>query len=348
MADGVAVIGLGYFSRFHLAAWAARPDIAILGVTDLDPARRAKAAADWGVRAFDDAGSLLAAGPRIVDIVAPPAAHAELVAAALAPGRVVICQKPFCRDLDEAAGIAAAAEAAGTTLVIHENFRFQPWHRTIKSVLGAGRLGAVWQARFALRPGDGRGADAYRARQPAFREMPRFLIHETGVHFIDLFRWMFGEIEGVYARTRRLNPAIAGEDAGLLLLDHVTGTASQFDGNRLADHAAEDPRRTMGEMEVVGEGGTLALDGAGRVRLRPFGARGWEEVPHVAPVDPASFGGGCVAALIAHVAERLDRPATIENRAGDYLPVIAAVEAAYRSAASGRREVPVTLPGTPG
>ena len=69
---------------------------------------------------------------------------------------------------------------------------------------------------FRSRPGDGWAADAYLARQPYFREMPRFLIHETGIHFIDTFRYLAGEVTRVYCRLRKLNPAIAGEDCGLL------------------------------------------------------------------------------------------------------------------------------------
>ncbi|MEM1064906.1 MAG: Gfo/Idh/MocA family oxidoreductase, partial [Pseudomonadota bacterium] len=205
MALKVAVIGLGYFSSFHLAAWAEDSRVVVSGATDLDPARRAAAAEAHGVRVFNDTATLLAEAPDIVDIVAPPPAHSALVGAASAPGRVVICQKPFCTSPGEAAAVAAAAEAAGATLIIHENFRFQPWHRTLKAELEASAIGRVFQARFALRPGDGQGADAYAARQPAFRTMPRLLIHETGVHFIDLFRWLFGEIESVYADLRRLN-----------------------------------------------------------------------------------------------------------------------------------------------
>ena len=334
----VAVIGLGYFSQFHLAAWAGLAPVRLVGAADPDAARRAWAAETFGAPAFDDGADMVSrTDPRIVDIVAPPPAHAALVAAVAAPGRVIICQKPFCTSLAEARKVAAAAEEAGATVVIHENFRFQPWHRTVKAFLDAGRMGALWQARFALRPGDGRGPEAYLSRQPSFQKMPRFLIHETAVHQIDLFRWFLGEITHVYADLTRLNPAIAGEDAGLLILDHAGGAKSQFDGNRLTDHVSDNPRRTMGEMEIVGEGGTLTLDGAGRVAFRAFGADAAADVPLVAPVDEAAFGGGCVAGLIAHVAARLDQPETIENRAQDYLPVIAAVEAAYDSAASGRK-----------
>ncbi len=335
----IAVFGLGYFSRFHLSAWQARADCKVIGVTDLDPGRTAEVSAARGLTGFAGAADLLAADPDIVDLVVPPSAQAALLRTCLKPGRTVICQKPFGRSLAEATAMTDTAEAAGTTLVIHENFRFQPWHRAIKSFLEAGRLGQVYGARFALRPGDGRGPRAYLDRQPSFQTMERFLIQETAVHFIDLFRWLFGEIETVYADLRRLNPAIRAEDAGLLVLGHAGGTRSVFDGNRLSDHVAANPRLTMGEMAVEGEAGILTLDGSGTLRFRAFGEDAARPVAIEDPIDPDSFGGGCVAALIAHVVDALAGRGQFENTARDYLDVIRACEAAYMSNVEGRRIV---------
>ncbi len=337
----VAIVGLGYFSRLHQEAWAAREDAEIVGVTDLDRALTEATADRLDVPGYADLPDLLAAqDPDIVDIVAPPPAHAALIRAALKPGRMIICQKPFCRSLAEAQATLDAAQKAETQLVIHENFRFQPWYREVKAFLDAGRMGQVYQCRFDLRPGDGRGPDAYLARQPVFQTMPRLLIHETGVHFIDLFRWLFGEITEVYADLRRINPVLAGEDAGTLILTHAGGTQSVFDGNRLSDLPARNPRLTMGELRLEGEAGTLQLDGDGTLRFRPFGARAAEIVPLRAPIDPDAFGGGCVAALIDHLV-RCRRDGTVpENTAEDYIGVIRATDAAYRSHDERRRIVP--------
>ncbi len=333
----VAVIGLGYFSRFHLDAWQRRTDCEVIGITDIDRDRLSEASSRRGLAGFDSAEALLATDPDIVDLVVPPAAQHDLLRPCLKRGRTVICQKPFGRSLADAQAMAHAAEAAGTTLVIHENFRFQPWHRTIKRFLESDRMGQVFVARFSLRPGDGRGPRAYLDRQPAFQGMERFLIRETGVHFIDVFRWLFGEIETVYADLRHLNPTIRGEDAGLLLMTHVGGVKSVFDGNRLSDHVADNPRLTMGEMAIEGEGGVLALDGFGQISFRAFGTDTAEAIPVTGPVDAASFGGGCVAALIGHVVDALHGNGTLENTARDYLDVIRVAEAAYRSHADGRR-----------
>ncbi|MEO1732681.1 MAG: Gfo/Idh/MocA family oxidoreductase [Pseudomonadota bacterium] len=334
----VVVIGLGYFSQFHLAAWQANKHATLVGVSDLSADKCAAAKQNYGVAAHVDAPTLLRdMQPDIVDIIAPPVAHAGLIRAAMAPGRTIICQKPFCTSPEEAEAIAAEATKAGSMLVVHENFRFQPWYRAIKAFLTAGRLGQVYAARFALRPGDGRGPDAYLARQPAFQSMTRFLIHETGVHFVDLFRWLFGDVTSVYADLRQLNPAIKGEDAGLLLMSHASGTRSQFDGNRLSDHVAENLRQTMGEMVIEGSEGALTLDGSGSVQFRAFGSTEIETIRASQPEDKHGFGGGCVAYLINHVVDARTKGTAPENTVDAYLPVIRVTEAAYRSASEGRR-----------
>lgn len=333
----VAVVGLGYFSRFHLAAWHGIDGVTIVGGVDPSAAQRRWAKEAYSVPTFAGLSDVLDAAPDVVDISAPPSAHLGLIGACAAKGRVLVCQKPFCMSLAEAETAVALAEERGATLIVHENFRFQPWHRTIKAFLESGRLGQVYSCQFNLRPGDGRGSDAYLARQPTFQKMPRFLMQETAVHFVDLFRWMFGEVQSVYAEIGRLNPVIAGEDTGVMILNHTGGVRSVFDGNRLADHVTDNPRRTMGVMWIEGEDGTLMLDGTGVVTFRPFGSQTPEILPQIEPVDEASFGGGCVAALIRHVADVVRDGGVYENEAADYLAVIRATEAAYASARTGAK-----------
>ena len=333
----VAVVGLGYFSQFHLKAWQSRPDTDLVALCDRDSDRVHSQARGLGVPGYDSLAQLLTHNAvDILDIVAPPAAHAALLSQCLGKTPVIVCQKPFCTSLEEAEQMTQAAEKAGTRLIIHENFRFQPWYREVKDLLSDPSVGTVYQARFALRPGDGRGPSAYLDRQPAFQTMPRLLVHETGVHFLDLFRWLFGPIDAVYADLRRLNPAIAGEDAGLVICTHRNGVRSIFDGNRLVDHAADNPRLTMGLFEVEAEGGVVALDGYGGLSLRRFGASTPQPVDISRDVDATSFGGGCTAALIDHVVEATKGERPFENEARDYLDILRLSAMVYRSAKEQR------------
>ena len=157
-------------------------------------------------------------------------------------------------------------------MVVHENFRFQPWYLQIKKILENNSLGEIYQVYFRMRPGDGQGKDAYLNRQPYFQKMERFLIHETAIHFIDLYRFLFGKIDSVFANLTKLNTNIKGEDAAYVLFNFENGMRGIFDGNRLSDHIAIDRRLTIGEMLIEGSNGTLRLNGNGELFKRKFGS----------------------------------------------------------------------------
>jgi predicted dehydrogenase len=330
----VACLGAGYFAQFHFDSWRRMEGAAAVAACDTD---RAKAEAT-GLPAFTDLRVMLdETKPDLLDIIVPPPGHATTIRTALDSGlRWIVCQKPFCTSLAEARAVTEEAQRAGATLIVHENFRFQPWYRAIKRCLDDGRLGEVQQVTFRLRPGDGQGARAYLDRQPYFQKMERFLVHETAVHWIDTFRYLLGEPDAVYADLRRLNPAITGEDAGYILFDHPNGARALFDGNRHLDHAADNLRRTMGEGLVEGTEGTLMLTGDGAVNLRRHGERTSEQI---LPADTwPGFGGDCVHALQSHVISAILHETPVENAASDYLSVIEIEEAIYASARTGTKQ----------
>ncbi len=333
----VVVVGAGYFAQFHCQAWAEAPDVAFVGLVDRDRAKAAATAARWGgPTVFTDlAAALDALQPDLVDIAAPPEAHLDLIDMASAAGAAVICQKPFCGGLAGARAAVALAAERGTPLIVHENFRFQPWWRAIGREIAGGRIGQLYDVTFRLRPGDGQGPAAYLSRQPYFQTMPRFLVHETAVHLIDVFRFLMGEPDWVMADLRRLNPAIRGEDAGTIILGFADGRRALFDGNRLSAHVAENRRLVMGEAWADGAKGALTLNGDGAVAFRAHDGNALEPVP--APFQADRFGGGCVGLLQAHVVQALSSGAPVENAAASYLRNLEIVEAVYRANDMGAR-----------
>nr|WP_283770145.1 Gfo/Idh/MocA family oxidoreductase [Variovorax sp. PCZ-1] len=196
-------------------------------------------------------------------------------------------------------------------------------------------LGKLHGISFRLRPGDGQGVDAYLGRQPYFQKLPRFLVAETVVHFIDTFRYLCGEVKSVYAHLRRINPVIAGEDAGFIHFEFATGATGSLDGNRLNDHVADNPRRTMGEMWLEGEHGILRLDGNAKLYFKPH--LGTEKALDYDSGCETQFGGSACQRLQQHVVNSLSSGFPAENTARDYLRNLRIQEAVYASHAQGCR-----------
>lgn len=330
----VACVGTGYFSQFHYDAWKKIEGVNLIASVNRD-IQSAKAT---GLNAYNDLSEmLLTEQPDLVDIITPPITHLQYIKLIANSGvKTIICQKPFCSNIGEAREATQICNAAGITIVVHENFRFQPWYRVIKKAIDDGLIGELHQITFRMRAGDGQGSNAYMDRQPYFQKMERLLIHETGVHWVDTFCYLMDESpKSVYADLRRLNPVISGEDAGYFLMEFNDGKRALFDGNRLLDHAAENCRVTLGESLIEGSKGTLEVCGRGEVTYRLFGSEEKRKIFHAE--NWVGFGGDCVLALQSHVISALNGNRKFENQAADYLQVLEIEAAIYSSAETGQK-----------
>ncbi|GAB5405272.1 MAG: Gfo/Idh/MocA family oxidoreductase [Aureliella sp.] len=336
---GVA-IGAGYFSHFHYDAWTRIDGAEIVALCDREFAKATEVAGQFAIaRVFDDYRRMLdEVQPDFVDIITRPDTHLEIVGEAVERGIPIICQKPLAPTADEARKIVEVADRAGVPLMVHENFRFQPWYRFIKQVFDSGRIGdKLHTLSFRNRAGDGWGDDAYLARQPYFQTMEKFLIFEAGIHTVDTFRYLAGEVHRVWCTTRKLNPVIAGEDNAMAVFEFEGGGIGQYDANRYNESTAQNPRYTFGEFLLEANGGSLRLYADGRVTIQPLGE---EEVDCDFQPSTDGFAGDCVFSTQKHFVEMLSSGGDFETSGRDYLKSIAVQEAMYRSAESGTWEVP--------
>jgi predicted dehydrogenase len=330
---GVSV-GAGYFGRFHYDAWPRVSGAELVALCDRDPARAESVARHSGVpRFYTDAATMLdAERPDFIDIITPPDTHLALTTLAAERGVHVLCQKALAPSVQEAARIVEDAARAGIRFMVHDNFRFQPWHREFRRLLDAGAIGRLHSISCRTRMGDGWQPDAYLARQPYFRTMPQLLIFETGVHFIDVYRYLGGEVKTVFARLRRLNGAIAGEDAGVVVFEFASGGVGLWDANRYNESLSADPRFTFGDFLLEGDRGALRLDEEGRMSVHPLGERPRD---HAYPLERRGFAGDCVQATLQHFVDGIRAGAPFETDGRDYLKTLAVQEAVYASAATG-------------
>jgi len=325
-------VGAGYFSHFQYEAWMRIPEVEIASFCNSNMDRAKVIKDKFGIaNHYKDYREMLEKEkPDFVDIITPPPTHLEMSKTAADLGINVICQKPLAPTFAEAREIVEYTKAAGIRFMVHENFRFQPWHREIKRLINEGAAGDKLHClNFRSRMGDGWGDDAYLNRQPYFRTYPRLLVYENGVHFIDTFRFLAGNIKRVYAILKKLNPVIAGEDFGVILFEFANDITGVWDANRYNECNFENPRYTFGEFLLDGSGGTIRLYTDGTITIQPLGQ---SERPHEYKHEDRAFSGDCCFFTQRHFIDCLSAGKPFETDGPSYLKTLAVQEAVYTSA----------------
>ncbi|MDX7952377.1 Gfo/Idh/MocA family oxidoreductase [Lichenihabitans sp. Uapishka_5] len=335
------LIGCGFFALNQLHGWRDARGAGIVALCDRDPERLRLVGDQFGIaRRYTDAAAMLAAERLdFVDIATTVPSHRALVELAARHRVPVICQKPFAATMDDARAMVAACDAAGVALMVHENFRWQSAIRAVKAVIDTGEIGPVFWGRVSFRS----AYDVF-SGQPYLAEGERFILEDLGIHALDIARSLFGDATSVVARTRRVNPAIRGEDVATVLLGHAGDVTSVVDCSYATVQAVEPFPETL--IEVDGASGSIRLgQGYRMVVATRAGSRAVEVSPPVLPWASRPWHNiqESVALIQQHWVDRLRDGAAAETSGADNLKTLALVEAAYRSAATGAVIDPASL-----
>jgi len=216
-----------------------------------------------------------------------------------------------------------SCEQANVRLLVHENWRWQPWYREAKRIISAGELGTLRRLSFDWRTGDGDGSEPY-PEQPYFREMPRLMIYESLSHILDTFRFLAGELRVTSCETRRVNPVIAGEDWAEIQCAFDEGAEGFIHGDRQSGPVPSP--LAMGSMVIAGDSATVRIAGTGHLFLTGSGVA--ERRLSFTPCTDG-YRGDSVRAAQQHLHDSLRTGEPSESDGRTYLKTVALVEACY-------------------
>jgi predicted dehydrogenase len=244
----IGLVGYG-FGGAHLPRPADRlgPRSGVRRVVTRSEARRAEVAAGHpGVPTFDTLADLAAAGAQGVAISTPADTHMPLVHEAIGLGLAVVCDKPFALDAGAAREAVRAAEAAGVTLTVYQNRRWDADLLTVKRLLEAGELGEIarFESRFErFQPESGPPASG------------GGLLRDFGSHLFDQALHLFGPAASVYAEAELGAKDEDGviDDQFFVAIRHENDVVSHLTGNWV--QGAPGPR-----FRVTGTAGSYVLD----------------------------------------------------------------------------------------
>jgi scyllo-inositol 2-dehydrogenase (NADP+) len=334
----VGLIGYGMSgSIFHAPVIKAVPSLALAAVCTSRTSDAARDLPDLPVVARPEE---IYADPAIelVVIATPNPTHAELARQALEAGKHVVIDKPMTTTVAQADELIALAAARGRLLSVFHNRRWDNDFQTVKSMIEAGRLGAVYAFEVHY--------DRFRpAIKPGWRERPQpgsGILFDLGSHLIDQALVLFGLPHTVTADVFAQRPQARVDDYFHLVLGY---------GQRRAIlHASTLVREPGPHFAVHGDGGSFLKYGmdSQEAALKaglPAGSPSWGRD------DPAAYGTfvnaageretiatipGTYAAFYAQMAAAITTGGALPITAQAARDVIAIIELAQRSAAERR------------
>lgn len=137
----VGLLGAGRIGLVHARSIATHDGSALVAVSDAVPAAAEKLAAEHGIAV--KSSEQIIADPKIdaVLIATPTDTHSDLIEAAIAAGKAVLCEKPVDLSLERALRCQAAVATGDRPVMIGFNRRFDPHFAALKSAYDAGEIG---------------------------------------------------------------------------------------------------------------------------------------------------------------------------------------------------------------
>ena len=334
--SGFGIVGTGVIAAMHAAAIETLPGARLVAVTDVAAETAAAFAAARGCAAEPSLDALLARPDvDVVCVCVPSGQHAEVGVRAARAGKHLVVEKPIDVTLASADRLIEAARAAGVTLTVISQHRFDPGLIELKRLLGGGALGRLVLAEASTKWYRTQGYYDSAAWRGTWAMDGGSLMNQ-GVHYVDLLRWCMGPVTEVTAVCATQAHQVEVEDTALAIVRFGSGAV----GTIMSSTAAFPgfPQR----LEVTGTDGTVIVED-GRIVRRAFGAQAGTDPPADpgdgqvgAAADPAAIDVAGHAAQIADLLAAIEegREPAVDGQAGrDALEIVCAV---YESARTGR------------
>lgn len=149
----IAIAGAGNIAQnAHLPVYAAREDVEVVAICDINLDRARAAAAKFGIpNAFASAREMIRDVPcDAVDICVWNRAHMEVAVLAAEAGRHILCEKPMALNVQHAQAMESAVDRTGIVFMMAMPRRFLPEVRYVERMAKAGKLGDIYYARANL------------------------------------------------------------------------------------------------------------------------------------------------------------------------------------------------------
>jgi predicted dehydrogenase len=323
----LAVVGVGRMGQLYARIASELPVTELVAVCGQRPEPVAVLARQLGVPEYSGGAyrQMLADHPEIdaVVVATPEWLHLDPALTVIGEGKHLLLEKPVATDLDEAQRIVDAAEAAGITLMVCHQLRFDPRFALTKEALDRGDIGELRHI-YARRHSNSAAAARVAGSIP--------LTCWTSPHDLDLLLWLTGsQVISVAAHTH--GDQTEPEGFFQATLRFASGVTAVFEQSWAAPRLGGRPRQALFDLR-----GTL-----GAIEVTPA-EQGLAVFTAGTPIYPVLFDSpvvhgrvfGVFPALVSHFAECIARRRAPLTSGRDGLDAVRVAEAIGRALAAGR------------
>lgn len=213
--------------------------------------------------------------PDAVVISNPTALHLDVAIPAAEAGCHIFMEKPISHSMEQISELRRALVNGGGQMLVGFQFRFHPGLRKVAGLLKNGAIGRPLSVRVQWGEylPDWHPWEDYRKSYSARTDLGGGVVL-TLCHPLDYLRWLFGEVESLWAMTAKLSDLeIQAEDVaeiGLLFTQGILGSV----------HLNYYQRPPVHRLEIVGTQGMILWDNSdGATRMYRTGSNIWETFP---------------------------------------------------------------------
>ena len=331
--------GAGFFTRKWLEVIAGRDDVQVVGIASRTTERVEELRRDFklsGATVYkgweDAAGRGQADG---VLITLPQMLHPEAAIRALKAGLNVLVEKPLALDM---AGARAVYEEAGRhpdqTVMVNQNFRWRPHVQALRKAVQDGLVGRVGHVMVECRQ------QLRRTTVGGWREkMSDPFLLDFAIHHFDMMRYALAD-EVVRVMAQSFRPSwswLEGKPAAAAIVTMRNGAVVDY-GGTMVSLGLETTQE--GLVTVIGEKGTLHLDGKSQLNLLGQGDL------RILPQEPIPGGelGYSLNEFLGAVREKRRPNTCVDEHIKSQAVMLAAAESSRRGAAVEIAELTTFLP----
>ena len=257
------LVGTGHIAHEHAKALQKVKGARLVAVYSKDAQRADVFSKKYKAVAYSNLQKMLEhPGLEAVDIVNRNGEHAESALVCVLAGKHVVVEKPFDVSVAKARKVLEEARKKNVRVSVISQYRFGGALQKVKKKIEEGEFGKLILGQVFL--GKAR-KQSYYDESGGWKKDKKLsgggVLMFNAVHYIDVLRWLFGEVKEVSAMTSTLTHTINVEDIGGVLMKFQSGALGMIAAT--TSLAFNIPDR----IEIYGEKCGMVVEGGRIVRM---------------------------------------------------------------------------------